>query len=840
MRLSSVVSISLVALVAAGCADRPAGGGAAGAPMAEVPPFAPVAPMADPGRLAPPAAPVDPATIPVEDYVRVDAGGRLVWRGQRMRFWGAIGQMPKTIPEFAASDTPEQRAAKVKSAYADVDAIVQRLVDLGFNMNRTWQHAWENDGGSYTLGDGSRADLIDYYYATMKRRGLFLWGAGINDMGVVRPADAAIIDEPATEAEWKAAIEALGGKDGVNLRRAIARRWDPRLEAIAIERRARHAGHFNKHTGLRYADDPVFAAWELSNEEWWIGKMVRGEWMKLPPFFQKTLTARWNQFLRERYRDDAGLTARWKALLPGESLAAGTVQLAPLAGPQDLSQLAIDEQAKRQLLESQTKEQLTVSREKVARERGEDVTAFFVELHISSKRREAEAFKSVGRSTRLSPLAWDTGIGYEIQSQWLHQNADFVSHDAYINGWGWGKPAPAPGDASHKAKLMAIEHETVKANAGLWNNWLLKPPGIAQGVPWLEHNRTPGKPYLAYETQICQPAKYRADYPLRLAALASIQDWDGVAWHYFDPPHGAADPQNWVKPTDNSVGRHAQGYHYTFDEVQMAQMRTCGLLWRQGLLRPAANPTTFIYGRRSLYDPTSMDYGHSYGRSGLDMMYTTYQHGVRILIDPTREDDEVRGAVVSFDDRHTHNPYTPTREITFDWKLGHIRFDAPGAVGFAGLLARVGGKAAFANGITLDDVAIANPPGSYDPVSPEEGYLAFTLTSEDGRPLAETRAASLALTCTSFNTGFAMAKGDFERAGAADHPLAGTAGEQRRNGTLPVLVSRVAATVRGAPLRGMSYVMYDWTMKPIGEGKVQDDALRIPSDKPIFFLRLTR
>lgn len=37
---------------------------------------------------------IDPATIPAADYVVADADGHLTMRGERIRFWGAIGGLP--------------------------------------------------------------------------------------------------------------------------------------------------------------------------------------------------------------------------------------------------------------------------------------------------------------------------------------------------------------------------------------------------------------------------------------------------------------------------------------------------------------------------------------------------------------------------------------------------------------------------------------------------------------------------------------------------------------------------------------------------------------------------
>jgi hypothetical protein len=267
-------------------------------------------------------------------------------------------------------------------------------------------------------------------------------------------------------------------------------------------------------------------------------------------------------------------------------------------------------------------------------------------------------------------------------------------------------------------------------------------------------------------------------------------------------------------------------------------MRAAGLIWGRQLLKPAARPTRFIYGRKSLYDPRSMDYGHSYGRLGMDMRYTTYQYGVRILIDPSRDDDQVIGPRVSFDDRNSFNPYTPTPEITLDWKKGYLVYDAPAAVAFAGFLPKAGGRYLFRNGVALSDVKIMNPAGSYDPVTDEEGYLAFALFSLDGKPLPETRRASLSLVSTSFNTGFSLSAEDFKA--LPDSPLKAAATPRRKNGTLPVLVSRVSARIQLPLPEGTKWTMRDWQLKPIATGELKGGTLIVPNDQAIFCIDLSR
>jgi hypothetical protein len=767
-------------------------------------------------------APVRPATLPPDGaYVRAN-GGRLTLDGKVVRYWAVIGK-PLIQAHIRPEDTPEGKRVKVANSRRGTDRLIRRFQDLGFNSCRLWDTAPGEE--SYAPGDGSNADAVDYFVAQMGRAGLKIWTAGLNDAGAARPEDATVLRDPATEAAWRDAVAGWDGGKPVNLRNNVARVWDPRLEAVGVRNMEKVAKHYNKHNGLRWSDDPTFVVWELSNEEWWIGRMLGGGWQKLPAFFRNSLVARWNAWLLKKYGSDDKLKTAWKATLPGESLKAGSVLFAPLRGAVSTAVALNDANPQAKAALEGLKQEYKP--EDFERQRGADVLEFLVDLHVSHKKREAAAVKSWGKSCRLSPLVYDTGIGYEIQSQWLHQNADAVAHDAYVNGTGpqYEEPDLATAKNERERYYRQLDKERISANNGKWVNWLLKPPGISQGVPWMEHNRAEDKPFLCYETQIQQPARYRADFPLRVLALASIQDWSFVCWHYFASGDDVAtDPRPFDRTMDITTGGHPQGYHFTYDEVQNAMMRAAGHMFTGATLAPAPNPTKFIYGRKSLYEPESMNYGGSYGARGMDMLQTVYQYGARIQIDPKREDDQVIGPVVKFTDRLTHNPYTPTDQIVFDWKKGFLRMDAPGSVAFTGLLARYGSEVAFKNGVTLRNVAIANPPGIYEPMGDDEKYVAFALHSLDGKPLASCKRASLSLVSTSYNTGFRL----------------WTEKESTQAGTLPVLAARVSGTVVAPALRGMRYTLRDWHLQPLGTGVVTGDTLTVPNDKPVFVVELER
>jgi hypothetical protein len=732
------------------------------------------------------------AELPNPDqYIQVK-GGQLVAQGKRVRLWCVIGGFPNPSG-IQEGDSPSVKAEKKARAYKDAEAALDRFSGLGFNGIRLW----EKPSGSYTKGDGSNSDVLDYFVSEAKERGFRIWVASVST-APLRPEDSQLAGEASTEAAWREAAKAAGNSS------YLARVWDPRLEAAMVRHMEGLTGHVNQHTGLRWGDDPVFGIWELSNEEWWMSKMMNGAWSKLPPFFQASLRERWHDYLRRTHGGDEGLRRAWGFLLPDESLERGTVQIGPVAGDVPIDFSGMDQQARIQL--QQGRGEGRWRREDFNRRRSEDVIAFFLEMQLAHKGRLKDALKKMGRSAQLGPVLYDTGIGYEAQSQFLHQNAEAVSHNAYING----------------------TTSTIQNQRYPWYSGLEEWPRISLDLPWLEHNRVEGKPFLCYETQIMQPAKYRAEYPLRLLALAAIQDWDAICWHYWGSVPditSSSDPFN--KPMDMTTGWHPQGYHFTYDAVQNSIMRAAAHAFRSGSLKPAPSPTKFIFGRRSLYDPASMDYGGSYGKLGNRLLPTTYAHGVRMEIDPTRETDEVKGPSIDPLAQGLPNIIKSTPEITFDVAKGGLTFDSPGAVGFTGFLANFPSPLRFKNGLSLDKVKVAVPAKMpYGEGLAEEKYVAFLLSSEDGLPISQSKRATLSFKSSSFNSGFELLMKEDSLA---------------KGGDLPVLEARPSGILQGAPLAGMNWEMIDWSFRSLGKGRIgADGKLTIPSDKPVWVIRLTR
>lgn len=776
------------------------------------------------------AQPTRADEIPDDRYVTVTDDGHLQQGGERVRYWGFIGHMVGGGINLPADITPEQKQERVDGVKDELRQMVDRIDTLGFNLVRSWEGGYGKQSAfifeaDYEKGEGSRSDLIAYYFDLLDQKGIKLWMSGINTLGAVEVEDVDVIDEPDTAAAWSAAIREMREKHGkpLDLRHSalhMTRFFDPRTETVMIQRMRKLADFPNHYKGgLRMGDDPQIAVWEITNEEFIFRDWFNGKWQKLPAFFQDQLFDHWHAFLREKYGDDAGLVKAWKFVLEGESLADGTVALLPLASPTQPAAALNDTNPN--LAEQLKVADQAYGRDDFMRQRGADVVEFFTQLTIAHKQRIDDALSTMGKSCRLAPTVWDSGNSFRIQSAMVHQHADAVSTCSYTKGMG-----SDPTD-----ERFPFYSQLEDAPRSGWD------------VPWFEQSSMKGKPHFVYETGFDNRSKYRAEYPMRVAALASIQDWDIICWHVYSGRDDFSRPD----PFSGRVDVGHDYLHYRNDEVVLASLKAAGEVFKNRLIAPAPEPTVYTFGSDTLYDPASMDYGRSYGQLGSTFIPTTYRYGSRVVIDPSQEEDVVDGPTKR-PDVYISNPVQPNDEITYDWRRSFLKMDSSGAATYVGFFGKYGSKTIdFENSdVTFSEIEIVNPDGMPYPVTPEESYVQIALVSEDGKPLAQTRSAVLTAMSTSFNTGYQLdvtkANQGMHQKGAADEPPREFFGSWVSNtGKEPVLVARVGASVTSPALEGMSYTMYDLNMNKLASGEVEKGGrVVIPAEKPVFFVRFTR
>jgi hypothetical protein len=719
-------------------------------------------------------------------YVRVSPEGRLTLDGQRVRYWATGGKFPGT-----------GWAGKNVDPYSVNVETVSRLKQLGFNMVRLWEAP--NPDVPHTKGDRSQNDLIDHFIFECARND---WWSGFGGaVGNVTARDVDVIDDPASAEAWKTALgengRGLGKKSFINV-------WDERSRAVRIKRLTAVANQVNRWTGLRYADDPAIVVWELVNEDWWMFNMTRGQFLRLPPYFVQSLTRQFNAFLADRYKDEAGLRRAWSGnLLAGESVTDGSVKLLPLP------RLELnDAQAKSLGVDVGEAGSAGIDMSHFSDRRGRDVIEFLTTIWIDAKTKERDALKPLGKSLTLSPMIFDTGIGSDLPTQFMHSHADASAHATYING-------TMHPDATHR------RHP--------WWSALEQPPMLAWDKPWLEQTKIDGKPFFVYENNIMQPGKYRAEHPMRMAMLGSINDWDIVAFHYWGMPRDPNDADRYAETMDYARSDHpTQGYHFQYDQVLQSAMLAAGEVFKNSALKPAASPTKFVYARSSVFEPGKVEYGEWINR----FCPTAWRYGARLSFDDKASKDAILGPSRRVG-VYEPNPYAPTSEMSLNTASGQLVMDSPSTAVFCGFFG-AGTSLQFTHGTTLEDVRVENDSEIAYPVADEEKYVSIALTSTDGQPLAASKRIVLSAVSTSFNDGFKL---DESKVTAEWYWPNGALLDA---GKLPVRFARVSATIRHAGLSGTRYRVLDWHGKVIDEGAVEGDAFAIVPDSRWFVVEFVR
>jgi hypothetical protein len=469
------------------------------------------APVSLPGAYTWQLAPTLDAPLPQAVPIEAPAGthgatrlkdGHLVFAdGTRARFFGVDLYHRYAIPRKE-----------------DADALAATLARMGFNMVRL--HHMElpevglvNPRRGQALPDGTVepaltpavADRLDYFLSRLKAHGVYLFLEG-STFRTYTAADGVSDPHPSIpnghkplpyfEDDWRRAQFA----------------WFDTLW-----------GRTNAYTGLRYADDPMVAIVELTNEHSLLSNWGPGL-ETLPTPHLARLDAAWNAWLRTRYPDDAALAAAWvggarPGLQPGESLTTGTVR-------RDPSGVAVGGA--------------------FPDRRRADLYAFYAGLEHAY----VDAFTAHVRALGFAqPLVPTLPYGRpDIQK--AHAGAQ-VS-DLHLE---WDVPNRR--DTFRGTSLLAAPREQ-----GLLEMLALATrAGAAMTVSELNH---------------ALPNPYMAEAPLFWATLASVQDWDALVWNSFplsaDPPG-----EGWAY----------DDFDLRVATVKLAQMPTASSLFRGGWVPPA-------------------------------------------------------------------------------------------------------------------------------------------------------------------------------------------------------------------------------------------------------------
>jgi hypothetical protein len=723
---------------------------------------------------------LDVRDISPEKYVRIKDGHFSV-DGKRLRLWSSQGNL-------------------MGWTHRDIDLEVARYKQHGFNGHRTpsW---WAGPPANYdyTPGDLSEGDRRDYLMAKLGQAGIRVWYDGLNNWPCTA-ADVGVIDDPATAEAWKKAVKQFGDCK-VNWR--IAAEWDPRMQQIYRNYIKKVLNHRNLHNGLRYADDPAFYTWELSNEEWWYQRILWGNHLELPKFFQKSFNKKWNQWLAKRYGSTGDLKKAWEKLRPGEDLEKQTVLFLTAGVNEEVYKLA-------QALGLQIqRNDAAAAGQELGVERGRDVMRFLTDMNVDYKRDLEKTFRAQGlpdKGCSVVPLVWDTQFSELAFSQYVLSHSALTTNGFYLDM------------TKHNPATPTFPFDSA----------LREPPTINGCV---ESRCVKDKPAVVYEHMIFCPEKYRAEYAYRVLALTAIQDFDVVDFHYYGHPNFFPTQRN---PYTNARLQYMLGAEDTYglsmreDEVLMSTIKLAGEIFKGGYLKPAPNPVVVTLGKQSIFNIHDLNYQQHYEAADR----TAFSQGFRWDFDPNRDADSIAGKLTDAEWFKRTSPIQPTEQIQYRWKEGTLVLDAPCCKALIGFAPE---QFAYPDGTALTGITVNTPPAMPCAIKGER-YVAIGIVSEDRQPLDRSQRITISAVNTAFNSGFAI---DLKKM-AKDKDYAHGLGRSITNvGDLPVLVGRVGVTIKANWLKGKQYRMIDYDNNCLLSGRCAEGVLTIPNDQKVYLVEIT-
>lgn len=304
---TSLLASSLTVLLTAGCRAAPVAAEPGDAPATDRFAFPVSAEGIAPGSAADLSA-MNPAPLTEKHRVTAKNGHYYDASGKRIRFLAIGAGATDLFPDHAQAERMASRLHRaginmVRLHHLDATWATPNI----FYLEGGWQIA---EKPQITINEQSR-ERLDYLIAQFKKNGIYV---NLN-LHIVRP--------------WNAA---MGFPDAgkINQEGKAVSYFEPRAIALQREYARQMLSHKNPYTGLRYADDPVIAIVEITNEDTLLG--AADSIATLPTHYREILQTGWNAFLKRKYRTTAVLKAAWssdakplgKELIANGKLASGT------------------------------------------------------------------------------------------------------------------------------------------------------------------------------------------------------------------------------------------------------------------------------------------------------------------------------------------------------------------------------------------------------------------------------------------------------------------------------------------------------------------------------------
>ncbi len=655
------------------------------------------------------------------------------------------------------------------------EAGVQRLLQMNFNSVRLWLHRIHlydtnviKDDMTFVepkeKGDNSFWDCVDYFIARCQEEGIFIYFC-LDCLPKVNKDDSC---GPAT----------------MYLRPKYAEIYKRHIRNIL--------NRVNTYTGQRYAEMPVFACWQIVNENGTPELLLSGRFKKWPEEKQAVVVKAWNEYLVRKYKDDAGLLAAWDKVDADESLAAGTVKPAPLYG----------EEAKYPAV------------------RAQDYMSFVYDVYVGGNRefeRVARSCAPEGVGVNVAPFVHATHALLNMHGQYADGAGDVTSCGVYQTPY-----------TRDKAKPFYPYEPFFRRRPHLYN---------------LNFQTSARKPFVVYEYSPHWPYTYRAEYAPMMAFLGAGLGWDSLYFYNFSLK-SEVDGDSPLKysgaPLPEPYSTSHDGYCYAFngvsDEVTMSTLAVTGQAFVNGIA-PNQEETRVIFGRDAILNPLTRLYNTPVKSAEpifaelADESVKEYQHLPGLYGNMIRASvhtrlgvdfDRNQKAAVRIEGKPLQGYTNVTEKVTAS---PDVTWDPPNEIN---ILDNAHSKIAvgvlpatvtFRDGVRFEHS--------------EKGFGYFGLSARDGLPVAQSKELVFALTATSHNTKYKLNPEKM-----INSPLALIPAIENR-GEWPVIFARPfgKVTVPGGPFTLKRYTFAGYCYKT---ELVTDGAFEIEAGEPLFLATLTR
>lgn len=464
-------------------------------------------------------------------FVKIGADGHFYFSdtGEGAKFWGIVVSQEHI-------DIPKDRIAE----------IVETMARAGINMLRL--HAIDNRAGeeygmvrrsiideAYPHNNDSQHfnkdywDRVDYWISECKRRGIYVYlvlrgyrtfreGDGVPEAGKLGRA---------------ARPYAMFNRRLIELQKDYARQF-------LVE-------HVNPYTGLSYANDPAVAIIEIFNEDSLF--MRPDKWQNMVEPYLTEFRQLWNEWLRKKYGDTAGLHKAWTnyrgecALGAEESVEKGNVGLPNM-------ELESYDKA----LSADYKDPLRSPM------RRHDAVSFAIDLQMQYLKGMKDYLREIGVKVPVTGVV-DSQVVADTFT--VREALDFTAGNAY-----YGHPLFLPGKEWVGKSFYEEVNYTKRRDV-----WSL--------MPFISRYHWADTPIAVREWSTCWPNKYRSSSILEMAAYGRLQELDLLTYFQYNTTGDVArigsfnitcDPARWLLfgmgakmflRDDVSVARHTVEIGYT-------------------------------------------------------------------------------------------------------------------------------------------------------------------------------------------------------------------------------------------------------------------------------------